>query len=136
MKYCYECGRITAGEPLFCNFCGRSYDVKLCSRRHVNPRAAEVCSTCGSRELSTPGPRVSFLWKIIGFLARALVVLLMVYVLLAILYALLVEPGTRGALIALGLLLIALWFIWGMLPNWLRQLVRRSLGKKGRRDDQ
>jgi hypothetical protein len=60
MKYCHHCGRLTSGEPMFCQFCGRSYDVKLCPRLHANPRWAEVCSQCGSRELSTPQPKVSF----------------------------------------------------------------------------
>ena len=32
---------MTAGEPLFCNFCGRSYDLKLCPHRHPNPRNEE-----------------------------------------------------------------------------------------------
>src|SRR5581483_10332477 len=58
MRYCNQCHRITAGEPLFCNFCGRSYDLKLCPHRHPNPRTAEVCSQCGSRDLSVPHPRV------------------------------------------------------------------------------
>jgi hypothetical protein len=63
MKYCYHCGRITTGEPLFCMFCGRTYDVKLCPRLHVNARFADCCSQCGSRELSTPQPKVSFYRK-------------------------------------------------------------------------
>src|SRR5262249_51997165 len=61
MRFCNNCQRVTAGEPLFCNFCGRSYDLKLCPHRHANPRTAEVCSQCGSRELSTPHPAMS-LW--------------------------------------------------------------------------
>src|SRR5260370_27169328 len=61
MRYCNQCRRVTTGEPLFCNFCGRSYDLKLCPHRHPNPRTAEVCNQCGSRDLSTPHPRVS-LW--------------------------------------------------------------------------
>src|SRR6266481_2921849 len=72
MKYCYECGRITAGEPLFCNFCGRSYNVKLCPRHHPNPRIAEVCAQCGSRELSTPQPKVSIGWRLLELLLRIL----------------------------------------------------------------
>src|ERR1700756_5276548 len=60
MRFCNQCHRMTAGEPLFCNFCGRSYDVKLCPHRHPNPRNAEICSQCGSRELSTPHPRMPF----------------------------------------------------------------------------
>src|SRR5580692_7514665 len=61
MRYCNHCHRITTGEPVYCNFCGRSYDFKLCPRHHPNPRSAEVCAQCGSRELSTPHPKVP-LW--------------------------------------------------------------------------
>src|SRR5258705_3358168 len=61
MRYCNQCHRITPGEPLFCNSCGRSYDFRLCPSRHPNPRNAEICSECGSRELSTPHRRVP-LW--------------------------------------------------------------------------
>jgi len=135
MKYCYECGRMTAGEPLFCNSCGRSYDVKLCPRLHVNPRSAEVCSQCGNRELSTPQPRVSPVWRLLGFLAKVAIALLLAYVLLAFLYELFTRPETGNALVALGFLFGALWFLWGMVPEWLRKAVRWSLGKGGRGHD-
>ena len=80
MKYCYQCGKLTAGEPLFCNFCGRSYDVKLCPRQHPNSRVAEVCSQCGSRELSMPQLRVPIRWRVIAFLLNVLVRILIVLV--------------------------------------------------------
>ena len=67
MKYCYNCNRVTIGEPLFCNFCGRSYNIKLCPKLHVNPRYAEACSHCGIRELSTPQPKVPFWATILLF---------------------------------------------------------------------
>ena len=82
MKYCYQCGRMTAGEPLFCHFCGRTYDVKLCPRRHANPRVAEVCSQCGSRELLDAAAEGSLLWKVMEFFVRVIVGLLIVYVVL------------------------------------------------------
>jgi RNA polymerase subunit RPABC4/transcription elongation factor Spt4 len=135
MKYCYECGRITAGEPRYCQFCGRTYDVKLCPRRHENPRFAEVCSQCGSRELSTPQPKVSSLWKVIEFLVRVLVGLLIVYVVLSFVYGLVTTPRTGDALMALGLLLCALFVLSAMLPDWFKRLVRKSLGKGGHRED-
>src|ERR1700739_2433416 len=72
MRYCNNCHRMTAGEPLFCNFCGRSYDFKLCPHRHPNPRNAEICSQCGSRELSTPHPHLPF-W--VGPLVKLLTLL-------------------------------------------------------------
>src|SRR6185437_3885572 len=87
MKYCYQCGRLTAGEPMFCNFCGRSYDVKLCSRLHANPRNAEACSQCGSRDLSTPQPKVSIWWKVLMYLVRGLLAVLLVLTSLALLMA-------------------------------------------------
>jgi hypothetical protein len=126
---------MTAGEPLFCNFCGRSYDVKLCPRLHINPRIAEVCAQCGSRELSSPQPRVSPLWKLLGFLAKVVVALLLAYLLLAFLYELLKSQQASSALVALAFLFAALWFVWEMIPQWIRKLLRRSLGKGGRGHD-
>ena len=92
MKYCYHCGRLTSGEPVFCQFCGRSYDVKLCPRLHPNPRFADVCSQCGSRELSTPQPKVSPWWKVLEFLLRILFGTVLVYLSLSLLVALLRSP--------------------------------------------
>ena len=135
MKYCYECGRMTAGEARYCQFCGRTYDVKLCPRRHENPRFAEVCSQCGSRELSTPQPKVPFLPKALEFVARVLVGLLIAYVMLSFVYGMLTTPLTGNALVALALLLCILFFLWTMLPDWFKRLVRRSMGKGGRRED-
>jgi RNA polymerase subunit RPABC4/transcription elongation factor Spt4 len=51
MRYCRNCRKFTAGKPAYCNFCGRSYSVKLCPRGHRNPRSADACAECGSREL-------------------------------------------------------------------------------------
>ena len=135
MKYCYECGRMTGGEPRYCQFCGRTYDVKLCPRRHENPRFAEVCSQCGSRELSTPQPKVSPVWRVLEFLARVMVGLLIVYVVLSFLYGIATTPQTGNALMALGLLLCALVVLWAMLPDWFKRLVWRSMGKGGRHED-
>jgi len=138
MKYCYECGRITAGKPLYCNFCGRTYDVKLCPRHHVNPRVAEMCSQCGSRELSTPQPKVSASWHLLGFLIKVSIGVFLVYVSLALLVEffteLLQEPLVQFAVIAMGLLLIALWFMWSMLPHWLRKVIHHALERKKERD--
>jgi hypothetical protein len=58
MRYCHNCHKVTTGEPLFCHCCGFTYDAKLCTARHINPRWATVCSQCGSRDLTTPAPRV------------------------------------------------------------------------------
>src|SRR5208282_5766615 len=96
MKYCYNCNRVTVGEPLFCNFCGRSYNVKLCPRLHKNPRNAQACAQCGSHELSTPAPQAPvwisltvFLVSLVpGFLLAAISVLFIV----ALIRALFLSP--------------------------------------------
>ena len=135
MKYCYQCGRLTAGEPVFCQFCGRSYDVKLCPRLHANPRYAEVCSQCGTRDLSTPQPKLSFWWKVLAFLARILGGVALVYASLALFVALLNAPAFQAGLIGLGLLLLILWALWVMLPEWFRTLIHWSLKRKERRHE-
>jgi RNA polymerase subunit RPABC4/transcription elongation factor Spt4 len=132
MKFCYQCGRMTPGEPLYCNSCGRSYDVKLCPRAHVNPRSAEVCSQCGSREFSTPQPRVSVWWKVLEFLAKVVLGVFLVYLSLAGFLALLRTPQFQTALIVFGILMGLLWWLWSLLPEWFRKLVRRSIRRKER----
>ena len=137
MKFCYHCGRMTAGEPLFCNFCGRSYDQKLCPRLHVNPRYAEVCSQCGSRDFSTPQPRVSFAWKAFATVTRWLLgaVLALLAVLLGIgaFAELLKQPAFQSGLIVLGVAFAALWTLWDMTPHWIRKLIHKLLKRKERR---
>src|SRR5438132_13577108 len=80
LKFCLYCGRDTVAEPLFCNFCGRSYDVKLCPKLHANPRGTRVCSKCGSAELSTPQLRVPLWAKIPLFLLMLLPSLILVII--------------------------------------------------------
>lgn len=139
MKHCYECGRMTPGTPLYCNFCGRSYDVKFCPRHHPNSRIAEICGQCGSRELSTPQPKVSVWWRILEWLTRMLVgvflVLLSVALVFAFLKAVFGTPEGQVALAALGILLGILWWLWTLLPDWFRKLVKRSFERRRRRDE-
>jgi hypothetical protein len=132
MKYCYQCGRMTAGEPLFCNSCGRSYDVKLCPRHHPNPRSAEVCSLCGSRELSTPQPKVSVWWKLAALLLRGIAGLLLIYVALVTVIALVQQPQVQSGLIGLAIIFAIFCWVWSELPDWLRKLVRRATRRKER----
>ena len=134
MKYCYQCGRLTPGEPLFCNFCGRSYDVKLCPRLHVNPRIAEVCSQCGSREFSTPQPKVSFWWRLFEALVRALLGVLIaaasLVLLVEIFKAVLESPQIQLGLLLLAGLVALLWWLWAQLPDWFRKAVHSALMRR------
>src|ERR1700688_1378666 len=124
MKYCFNCNRITPGEPLFCNSCGRSYDVKLCPRLHANPRSAEACSQCGSRDLSTPQPRVPLWVPVVEFLLSLIPGLVLALVsALAIgffVVELLRSPRMLCAFVMLVFALGVLWWVWSKLPSWFR----------------
>lgn len=138
MTYCFNCGKLTSGEPLFCNRCGRTYDVRLCPRLHSNPRNAVICSECGSSELSTPQPKVSVWARIVAFLIRMIIgaclVGLSIVTLLAVLVDLLRRTEVQNGLVAIGLLVVVLWLLWTKLPDWLREMIRRSTQRKERHD--
>lgn len=126
MKYCYGCGRITPGEPLFCQSCGCSYDVKLCPRMHANPRHAEVCSRCGSRDFSTPQPVVPLGARLIRVLERVVITLAIVVLILAGLVGFLSTQQGQNTLAVFAVLAALLWWLWSLLPEWLRKRIRRS----------
>ena len=135
MKFCYQCGKASAGDPLFCTKCGRTYDVRLCPRLHRNSRFAKVCSQCGSRELSQAQPSVSFWWKVLEFLAKVVFGVVLVYLTLAGFVALLKTPQFQNALIVFGILVGLLWWLWSLLPEGFRKLVRRSHTRRERSDE-
>src|ERR1700681_234011 len=113
MKYCYACNRITVGEPLFCNFCGRSYNVKLCPRMHANSRRAQACSQCGSRDLSTPGPQIPFWVPILEVVLSLIPGLVLVAVSIgAVWFVISTLLQSTDALLDVTLLLAALGFLW------------------------
>lgn len=130
MKHCYQCGRYTAGDPLFCNRCGRSYDFKLCPRLHPNPRYAEICAQCGSHELSTPQPKVSVWWTVLEFLTKVFFGIALAYGSVAFLVFLLKQPQVQMGFFVLAVLLGVLWWLWSQLPEWFRKLIRKTRKRK------
>jgi RNA polymerase subunit RPABC4/transcription elongation factor Spt4 len=133
MRYCNQCHKITPGEPLFCNFCGRSYDFKLCPHRHPNPRNAEICSQCGSRELSTPHPRIPLWLAPVVALLSALPGLLLLSVTALFLVGLLNVLLTNQQLL-FQFMLAFLWYLYMLLPAFLRRFISR-LFHRSRKDD-
>lgn len=131
MKYCYQCNRVTHGEPLFCNFCGRSYNVKLCPRLHRNPRNAQSCSQCGSRDLSTPAPKSPFWISVAVFFLSlvpgGLLGLFSLLIVVAAIRTLLLNPKMLASFIFLGFAVAVLWAMWSKLPLALRQFIRKRL---------
>jgi hypothetical protein len=63
MKRCNHCGRYAVDHPTYCPSCGRSYNVRICARGHVNPRTNQFCTLCGSSDLSTPAPPERLGWS-------------------------------------------------------------------------
>lgn len=68
MRRCTSCFRFQAGAPTYCAYCGRSFDVRICSGGHRNPRGVQYCSECGSADLSTPSPPASLGFRLAGIL--------------------------------------------------------------------
>ncbi len=134
MKYCYNCNRITPGEPLFCNQCGRSFSVKLCPRMHPNPRNAEACSQCGSRDLSTPQPKVPLWAPVLQFFLSLVpgIILGTLSILAVALFIRTLAHNHRmlGSLIFLFLALAVLWWIWSHIPKWFRTAIYKMLRRK------
>ena len=138
MRYCYNCNRITPGEPNFCNGCGRSFNnVKLCPRLHPNPRNAEVCSQCGNRDLSTPQPKVPLWSRMLVFLLSLvpgfILIILSITVVVLLLKAILESPQMLFAIVLLAIAAGILAWIWSELPLWFRKAVYWLLKRK--RDD-
>jgi len=115
MRYCWSCKRLTVGKPLFCNHCGKSYDVKYCPRLHENPRGAQACSQCGSRDLSLPQRHVPW-WRKVTIMLFNLsgVTLLILTVLYGVYMGFQVLSDPYGLLrpMLLGLLLALLWLLY------------------------
>jgi len=137
MRYCQNCHRVTTGEPLYCHICGSTFDAKLCPSRHLNPRWAEVCSQCGSRDLSTPAPRLPVWLSPLVFVASLVpglvLVLLMVVVLIGFINALLTSQQIQLQFMVLLLILSILWFTYIHLPHFVRDLFR-SLWRRKKKD--
>jgi len=134
MRYCYSCNRLTTGEPVFCSVCGKTYDVKLCPRLHVNTRYSEVCSQCGSRDLSTPQPKVPFWGRVLAFLVTftlgaALSILSLLFV-LVFLREVFSNSNALNMMFGIGILLALLWWMWAQVPHWLRKRMHRILSSK------
>jgi hypothetical protein len=137
MKFCYECGRTTRGEPLFCNSCGRSYGVKLCPKLHANPRFAEACSRCGSHDLSVPQPTVPFAFLLAAWLTQGFSGLLLAIVsirfVLYVIGVLAARSEDYETFIFIVVLAIS-WLLWALLPTFLRRLIHRALKALRRRE--
>jgi hypothetical protein len=126
MRFCNQCHRLTVGSPLYCNFCGASYDVKLCPARHMNPRSADVCSECGSRDLSAPAPQLPVwlvpLLNMLSILAGLVLALLSLLVLIGLSNIVVVRQTVEPRVILAVLIVALLWLLYMRLPGFLSNL--------------
>ena len=122
---------------MFCTSCGRSFDVRLCPRLHVNPRGAQVCAQCGSRDLSQPQQRGSWLSRLsswgLSWLSGAVLMLLSIALFVAFLEEVLTNQQVQGELIGLLMLLAVGWWIYMQIPGPIKRVVQRGL--RGRRSN-
>lgn len=125
MRRCTSCFRFHPGTPTFCSYCGRSFDVRICSRGHRNPRGVQFCSECGSSDLSTPAPPASFLHYLSGFVLYLLsgltIALIVVTAALAVLHNI-DWSAVTPSLLALVLMLGFLYWTTTLLPGPIRKL--------------
>lgn len=141
MRRCTACFRFQPGQPTYCAFCGRSFDVRLCARGHRNPRTALYCAECGSPDLSTPTPPAGFLFRLSGAmlsLFSGLTVLLLVATLVLSVFFALDWSALAGPFLSLVLMIGFLYWTTTLLPGPVKR-VGRAAGRtvvrslKGRR---
>ena len=101
MKYCSHCRHLNAGRPRYCQYCGHTFNVKLCPRGHINLPENLVCGECGSHDLTEPAP-----------LPRKIRVAIRTFkVVLVILIALILYHGSESILEVIITLLFFIIFI-------------------------
>ena len=125
MRRCTSCFRFHPGTPTFCSNCGRSFDVRICSRGHRNPRGVQFCAECGSADLSTPAPPASFLYRLSGLVlyifSGVVVGIVVITLVLALLYSIDWE-AVGGPLVALVIMLGFLYWTSTLLPGPVRKI--------------
>ncbi len=132
MRRCTYCYRFHPGAPTFCSRCGRSFDVRICSRGHRNPRGVQFCSECGSADLSTPAPPASLLFHLSGTVLYLFAVLSVAAIALVFLLSIVrtvdfstFVPSVVELLLMLGLL----YWTTTLLPGPVRK-VGKAAGKQ------
>ncbi len=73
---------------------------------------------------------MSVWWKVLEFLLRVGFGVSLVYLTLAGVAALLRMREVQAGLIVFGILVGLLWWLWSLVPEWIRKLVSQSLRRK------
>lgn len=62
MRLCLSCYRLWPREAILCGWCGRSFNGRLCPRRHLSPASARCCVLCGQTPLTEPTASLPLGW--------------------------------------------------------------------------
>ena len=108
--------------------------MKLCPRGHPNPRNAEACAQCGSRDFSTPQPRTPFWVPAVEYLVKlipgAFLTVATVVIVIVAIQGLLQNPQLIISFFFLFIALGILWGMWSQLPGWFRSFIFRLLKRR------
>ncbi len=113
MKYCPFCKQWNIGKPSRCRFCGRTWQVKICSAGHINPVGANFCGECGRSNLSETSGASPVIFRILkGFKPIVLIVLFILGIafILGLFQAQAIE-GLVTLIITIALLFYALKYV-------------------------
>ena len=140
MRRCTACFRFHPGTPTFCSYCGRSFDVRICSRGHRNPRGVQFCAECGSADLSTPAPPASLLHRLSGLVLYLFSAFTIALVVLSAALAVLKTidwSAVSPSLVTLALMVLFLYWVTTLLPGPVKRLGKaagRQVMKSIRKD--
>lgn len=129
MKRCNACFRYALDDPRYCPNCGRSYDVRICVRGHLNPRTVQFCTECGSDDLSTPAPPEGLLGRLSRWVLVGAVYFFVAIVGISLVLGLLASLDLRDLtepLLMLALMLAFLYWTTTLLPGPVKRIGRAA----------
>src|SRR5438876_283315 len=125
MRWCTQCRRYTAGHPRYCPTCGRTFEVRLCRRGHVNSRHVDFCTDCGSDELSTAAPPEPWIEAIVhraSVLALPLAMTVVVAVVAIGITLMIISANMMPAVVGLGIIFGGWYWLSRRIPPMIRRL--------------
>ena len=74
-------------------------------------------------------------WRLLAIVLRLGLGLALFYASIVLVIALVRSPEVQRALVAVGLLLACLWWLWSKLPDWFQDLIRALWKRKENKDE-
>jgi len=117
MKYCPTCKQWNIGKPMRCRYCGRTWDVRICSAGHINPADTNFCGECGRTSLSEPADRSPLIIKFLKIWKGLIVIVCILFLILLIqgLFSISSAGDFIGFILFIMIMLIAINFMLGIM---------------------